>query len=74
VYRTREVRELFMAARASDDPSDARTLVNALRSPLFGCGDDDLWTWYSVGGRRNILASVTNTVPDDHRSARLLRI
>ena len=25
-------------------------LVTALRSPLFGCGDDDLWTWKRDGG------------------------
>ena len=58
VYRTREVRDLLMAARAVDDPSDALALVSTLRSPLFGCGDDDLWTWYDAGGRWNILAPV----------------
>ncbi|HEX6325605.1 MAG TPA: UvrD-helicase domain-containing protein [Jiangellaceae bacterium] len=66
VYRTREVRDLLMAARAADDPSDALALVSALRSPLFGCGDDDLWTWYSAGGRWNILGPVPDSVPDDH--------
>ena len=45
VYQAREVRDLLAAARAVDDPSDAFALVTALRSPLFGCGDDDLWTW-----------------------------
>ena len=45
VYRTTEVRDLLLAAQAVDDPSDAMALVNTLRSPLFGCGDDDLWTW-----------------------------
>jgi ATP-dependent helicase/nuclease subunit A len=30
--------------------------VTALRSPLFGCGDDDLWTWKRDGGSFNILA------------------
>ena len=38
VYRTREVRDLLTAARATDDPSDPLALVAALRSPLFGCG------------------------------------
>jgi ATP-dependent exoDNAse (exonuclease V) beta subunit len=66
VYRTREVRDLLMAARAVDDPSDALALVSALRSPLFGCGDDDLWTWYSAGGRWNILGPLPDSVPDDH--------
>ena len=50
VYRTREVRDLLTAARAADDPSDPLALVAALRSPLFGCGDDDLWTWQQAKG------------------------
>jgi ATP-dependent helicase/nuclease subunit A len=43
VYATREVRDLLMTLRAIDDPSDELSLVSALRSPLFGCGDDDLF-------------------------------
>ena len=66
VYRTREVRDLLMAARAADDPSDALALVTALRSPLFGCGDDDLWTWHHAGGRWNILAPVPEHIPAGH--------
>jgi ATP-dependent helicase/nuclease subunit A len=66
VYRTREVRDLLMAARAVDDPSDALALVTALRSPLFGCGDHDLWTWYAAGGRWNILAPPPDALPTSH--------
>jgi ATP-dependent helicase/nuclease subunit A len=66
VYRTREVRDLLMTARAADDPSDALALVTTLRSPLFGCGDDDLWTWYTAGGRWNILAPAPDEIPDHH--------
>jgi ATP-dependent helicase/nuclease subunit A len=66
VYRTREVRDLLMAARAVDDPSDALALVSALRSPLFGCGDDDLWTWYRARGRWNILAPIPDEIPAAH--------
>jgi len=66
VYRTREVRDLLMAARAADDPSDSLALVTALRSPLFGCGDDDLWTWQVAGGRWNILAPLPEHVPAGH--------
>ena len=66
VYRTREVRDLLTAARAADDPSDPLALVAALRSPLFGCGDDDLWTWQQGGGRWNILAPLPDTVPAGH--------
>ncbi len=66
VYRTREIRDLLMAARAIDDPSDSLVLIAALRSPLFGCGDDDLWTWHQAGGRWNILAPVPESVPAGH--------
>jgi ATP-dependent helicase/nuclease subunit A len=66
VYRTREVRDLLLAARAVDDPSDALALVSALRSALFGCGDDDLWTWYRARGRWNILAPIPDEIPEAH--------
>ncbi|MGP3981430.1 UvrD-helicase domain-containing protein [Streptomyces sp. KR80] len=66
IYGTREVRDLHMAARAVDDPSDSLALVTALRSPLFGCGDDDLWTWHQAGGRWNILAPPPDTIPATH--------
>jgi ATP-dependent exoDNAse (exonuclease V) beta subunit len=70
VYRTREVRDLLAAARAADDPSDQLALVTALRSPLFACGDDDLWTWHQAGGRWTILAPPPQTVPAHHPVAR----
>jgi ATP-dependent helicase/nuclease subunit A len=66
VYRTPEVRDLLMTARAVDDPSDALALVSALRSPLFGCGDDDLWTWRRAGGSFHLLAPPPEDVADDH--------
>jgi ATP-dependent exoDNAse (exonuclease V) beta subunit len=66
VYRTPEVRDLLMTARAVDDPSDALALVSALRSPVFGCGDDDLWTWKRDGGTFNLLAPLPDDVPDGH--------
>ena len=45
VYTTREVRDLLTAARAAVDPTDQLALVAALRSPVFGCGDDDLFAY-----------------------------
>ncbi|MDN5765563.1 MAG: UvrD-helicase domain-containing protein [Humibacillus sp.] len=56
VYAEQEVRDLFAAARAIADPSDAFALVTALRSALFGCGDDDLFTWKRDGGSFALLA------------------
>jgi ATP-dependent exoDNAse (exonuclease V) beta subunit len=43
VYVSRAIRDLLMALRAVDDPSDHLAVVSALRSPLFACGDDDLY-------------------------------
>ncbi|MPZ87546.1 MAG: AAA family ATPase [Nitriliruptorales bacterium] len=45
VYSTREVRDLMAAVRAVADPTDQLALVTALRSPVFGCGDDDLFAY-----------------------------
>jgi ATP-dependent exoDNAse (exonuclease V) beta subunit len=56
VYQAAEVHNLLLAARAVADPGDQFACVMALRSPLFGCGDDDLWTWKHAGGSFNILA------------------
>ena len=56
VYHAQEVRDLFAAVRALADPSDAFALVTTLRSPLFGCGDDDLWTWKQAHGSFHLLA------------------
>lgn len=43
VYVSRAVRDLLMTLRAIDDPTDQLAIVSALRSPLFSCGDDDLF-------------------------------
>lgn len=51
VYSTTEIRDLLSILRAIDDPGDAVSLVGALRSPAYGCGDDDLRRW--VAGGRN---------------------
>ncbi|MDQ3342031.1 MAG: UvrD-helicase domain-containing protein [Actinomycetota bacterium] len=57
VYSTREVRDLMAVARAVADPTDQLALVTALRSPAFGCGDDDLYDYRVVhGGSWNFAA------------------
>lgn len=62
VYQAPEVHELLIAARAIADPSDLFSCVMALRSPLFGCGDDDLWTWKHSGGSFHLLAPTDEVV------------
>ena len=48
VYVSRAVRDLLMALRAIDDPTDHLAIVSALRSPLFACGDDDLFRFKAL--------------------------
>lgn len=50
VYGTPEIRDLLLAVRAAATTADEASIVGALRSPLFGCGDDDLLRWRSAGG------------------------
>lgn len=54
VYQGPEVRDLMMTARAIADPSDELACITALRSSLFACGDDDLWTYKQAGGRLSL--------------------
>ncbi len=72
VYQAQEVRDLLAAVRAVNDPSDALALVTALRSPLFGCGDDDLWTWKRARGSFNLLAPAPSEVDEAHPVAAAL--
>ncbi|QFG69234.1 UvrD-helicase domain-containing protein [Ornithinimicrobium pratense] len=64
LYQAQEVRDLFAALRAIADTSDGFSLVTALRSSLFGCGDDDLFTFRRDGGTFHLLAPVPETLAD----------
>ncbi len=57
VYATPEVRQLLLAMRAADDPTDTLALVESLRSPLYGCSDVELWQWKAGGGTWNLWAT-----------------
>ena len=57
VYATTEIRQLLLALRAADDPTDHLALVETLRSPLYGCSDVELWEWKSRGGSWNLWSS-----------------
>ena len=50
VYQSQEVQHLLAILRAIDDPADAVSVLAALRSPAFGCADDDLFTHRAHGG------------------------
>jgi ATP-dependent exoDNAse (exonuclease V) beta subunit len=67
VYSTPEVRDLFAVLRALADPTDQLALVTALRSPLFGCGDDDLATYkLAHRGRWDLSRPPRDDLPADH--------
>ncbi len=63
---TDEVRDLLTTLRAVDDPTDELALATALRSPLFGCGDDDLFEFASAGGRWNHQDPGSSGLAADH--------
>ena len=74
VYATREIRDLLAALRAIDDPSDELALVSALRSSLFGCGDDDLYTYHvEHRGHWDIARPLGDAVPESHPVAIAMR-
>ncbi len=59
VYASREVRELMLALTAVADPTNELATIAALRSFVYGCGDDDLAHWrHGVGGRFGLRAPV----------------
>jgi len=69
VYVTNEIRHVLMALRAADDPSDQLALGAALRSPLYGCSDVDLYEWKVAGGSWSIHATAPDGL-EQHRVAR----
>jgi ATP-dependent exoDNAse (exonuclease V) beta subunit len=50
VYASRLVRDLLLTLQSIDDPSDELATVAALRSPLFACGDDDVYRFHRGHG------------------------
>jgi ATP-dependent exoDNAse (exonuclease V) beta subunit len=67
VYGTREIRDLLAVLSAIDDPTDELALVTALRTPLLGCGDDDLYTFrVEHGGRWNHQSELPESLPAGH--------
>ncbi|HEU5152168.1 MAG TPA: UvrD-helicase domain-containing protein [Iamia sp.] len=66
VYASRAVRDVLLVVRAVADPTDELRTVSALRTPLFGCGDDDLYRFrVERGGHWAYTADQPDTVPPD---------
>ncbi|HMK98632.1 MAG TPA: 3'-5' exonuclease, partial [Acidimicrobiales bacterium] len=50
LWGSEEVGDVLAALAAADEPSDAVSVLAALRSPGLACGDDDLVDWHAAGG------------------------
>ena len=73
VYNTREVRDVLAALQAVADPTDELALVAALRSSLYGCGDDDLAHWrLACGGQFSVIGAQPDSCPADHPVAQAI--
>jgi ATP-dependent helicase/nuclease subunit A len=57
-YTRQEVRDVAAVLRAIEDPWDQLAIVAALRSPLFGFSDEELYLFKSAGGTFDYLGSV----------------
>jgi ATP-dependent helicase/nuclease subunit A len=66
VYTSREVQELLVVLRAIADPSDEVSILGALRSALFGCGDDDLMVFRTAGGVWDYRVAAPASIGTEH--------
>lgn len=67
IWTSQIIREVMAAVRALADPTDEVALVNALRSPAFGCGDDDLFTYkVAYRGQWDYTAPRSKHLPENH--------
>ena len=68
IFSAPEIRDLLAVLFAIDDPADELMITTALRSPAFGCGDDDLFAYRLKGGKWDYL----NPRPADDSENRLV--
>ena len=67
IWADRTIRDVITVVRSLADPTDEVALVNALRSPALGCGDDDLFNYrVTYHGQWNYLARHPESLPSDH--------
>ena len=66
VYDTQEVRDALAVMRAVADPGDTLSLVTALRSPLYGCSDVDLFVYHQANKKWNLRNATPDGLADDH--------
>ena len=71
VYTATEIRHVMLTLRAAADPTDQLALVAALRSPLYGCSDVELFDWKRGGGRWNPFAPAPENLAEHPVAAAL---
>ena len=52
VYKSQEINDLLITLRAIDDPGNEICVLAALRSPLFGCSDKEIYNYIKDFGHR----------------------
>lgn len=62
LFNTQEVQDLLNCLRAIDNPTDATSVVAALRSPAFACSDVDLLNWRDASRFWNY---IVETLPEE---------
>lgn len=55
IWSTQEIRDVVSILRVLDDAQNENAVIASLRSPAFGCGDDELAAWRAEGGSWNPL-------------------
>ena len=66
VYDTQEVCDALAVMRAIADPGDTLSMIAALRSPLYGCSDVDLFVYHSANKRWKLGNPTPDGLADDH--------
>jgi len=72
IFASPEIRDLFALLKSIDDPTDEYNVVSSLRSVAFGCGDDDLYDFFRLGGRWDYREDLPETVSPSHPVAESL--
>ena len=57
VWNSDEVFDIMSVLRAVVNPHDQLAVVSALRSPLIGCSDKEIYLWYQSGRRWSLLTA-----------------
>ena len=66
IFVSPEIRDLFALLKSLDDPTDEFSIVTALRSTAFGCGDDELFEFHQLGGHWDYRQALPAAIASSH--------